>query len=256
MSEVFALPFACLIAVNQPIVVGSLPSISVNRDWLDVTALVISAVLMLIGILGVGAALRTLKAVEKQAAEMVEQATLMKEQTAVAQKAADAALLNAQAVINAERPWLLIKPSLTVHGMPEVTSLTVAFKATNVGRSPAEIIFAALEWITLLNGEELRNEPFFSEAEPAGIQWTHTRWLEPSEGFVPDGLEGRCHISDDAADLWKLLKQGTRILIVMGYIRYRDAISNGVHESRYCYLVSLQYGTMVMTGPPGYNKLT
>lgn len=257
MPQMVSLLSACFIAGNRPVTVLSLPSVSISRDWIDVAALAISAALMIVGAIGVGAAIKTLKAVEKQAVEMVEQAKLMKEQTNVAKDAADAALLNAQSVINSERPWLLIRPSLALHGNPG-TALTVAFKATNVGRSPAEIIYAALEWQHLLFGEELhRNGRFLSEDMPVSTQWVHTRWIEPNESFIPDGLEGRCHIdSGDTPELWKYLVDGARILIVAGYIRYRDAISNGVHESRYCYSVSPKFRTIVMTGPPGYNKLT
>jgi hypothetical protein len=189
---------------------------------------------------------------------MVKQAELMKEQTAIAENAAQAALLNAQAVINSERPWLLIKPTLRFHAVPgqPVTSFTVEFKAVNPGRSPAEVIYAALEWRQLLLGQELLNERFFSEDTPVEQQWAHTQWIEPNETFIPDGLDGRCHISNDAQELWRYLMEGTMVIVVTGFIRYRDAISNSVHESRYCYLVSPKVGTMVMTGPPGYNKLT
>lgn len=217
-----------------------------------------NAALVIVGIWGIRTAVRTLRAIERQADEMVKQAALMKEQTAIAQKAAEAASSNAQSVINAERPWLLIEPSYTVNGMRGVpaASLTIKFKATNVGRSPAEVIYAALDWRHLLLGQELLDEPFFSENAPVEQQWAHTRWIKPDESFIPEGMDGQCHISSDAAELWKYLIEGTCVLFVMGYIRYRDAISNSVHESRYCYLVSPKVGTMVMAGPPGYNKLT
>lgn len=226
--------------------------------WIDGLGVLCNAALVAVGVWGIRTAVRTLKAVEKQADEMVKQATLMKEQTTVAQEAANAALLNARAVINAERPWLLIEPSLDLQGMPGVParSFTVSFKAKNVGRSPAEIIYAALRWRPLPFGDELHEERFFSEEIPIENQWAHSQWKEPNESFTPEGLDGRCRISHDTGELWRQLITGEKVLIVMGFIRYRDAISNCVHESRYAYSVSPKFDTMVMTGPPGYNTLT
>jgi len=49
----------------------------------------------------------TLEEIHTQAVSMKEQINEMKAQTGVAKTAAEAASLNAQAAINAERPWLL-----------------------------------------------------------------------------------------------------------------------------------------------------
>jgi hypothetical protein len=71
------LQLSIFVAESQHAVsVTALPSVSVARDWLDRTALLISAVLMFVGIIGVFAALKTLRAIKKQADEMVEQAAL------------------------------------------------------------------------------------------------------------------------------------------------------------------------------------
>jgi hypothetical protein len=256
MPSLVRLLTMCLIAGNPPVAVLSLPLVSANRDWIDVATLAVSAILMIVGIIGVIAAIRTLNAVKEQAAEMVEQAKQMKEQTRVAKDAADAALLNAKAVINSERPWLLIKPYLTFVGIPKFTAITVSFKATNVGRSPAEIIYAAIRWSHLLSADDLQGDRFFSENTPAGTQWAHTRWIAPNEEFSPELLEGSFHFEyTDAPESWKQVQEGTRVLILMGYIRYRDAISNDIHESRYCYSI-WKFGSPVMTGPAGFNKLT
>jgi hypothetical protein len=112
--------------------INALPSVSVTRDWVDYVALIFSAALMIVGIVGVIAALKTLRAIKKQADEMVEQAALMKEQTAVAEKAANAALLNAKALIVSERPWLVV--NIAVH---ETDSHMYVVSAKNKGRTPA-----------------------------------------------------------------------------------------------------------------------
>lgn len=243
-----------LIAAEQPVTVLSLPSLSIDRDWMDRATLGFSAVLTIVGIIGVVAAIWTLNAVKKQADEMVKQAEQMREQTAVAKQAADAALLNAQAVINAERPWMMIEPDFKVVIVGENQLALVSFKATNVGRSPAEIIYSATEWKAELVGQQLNeHEQFFSEHIPITSQWTHAEWKAPGEYFQPNGVEIS---SAQQNEMWNLLAKGTMALIVMGFVRYRDPLSGGVHESRYCYSASVQLRSIVMTGPAGYNRLT
>jgi hypothetical protein len=224
----FALCVSAFAQGPQSVTINSLPAVSVTRDWLDWAAFVCSFVLTLVGIIGVAAALRTLNAVKKQADEMVHQAQLIGEQTAVAKDAADAAKLNAKALINSERPWLLTEPALT----GDKQYLRMTFQGTNVGRSPAEIILSGIEHRTHLFGEELRNEPFFSESAPVQRQWAHTQWIAPGAKFWLDPFD----LNNEAGEIWELLWSGTYLLNVMGFVRYRDAISNGIHESRFCYL--------------------
>ena len=67
-----------------------LASTTVARDWIDCATLAFSGSLVVVGIAGICIALRTLKVIEKQTEQLV--------------KSADAALLNAKALINSERP--------------------------------------------------------------------------------------------------------------------------------------------------------
>ena len=79
------------------------------------------------------------KRAAKAAAASVEainrQAKIMERQTVATEKAADAALVNAQAVIASERPWLtvIIRWNSSVKGQ-------FFYRAINVGRTPAEFI--------------------------------------------------------------------------------------------------------------------
>src|SRR5260370_10146587 len=51
---------------QQPIRVAELPPVSVTRDWIDRTTWVFGAILVIVGVLGICAAYRTLKAIERQ----------------------------------------------------------------------------------------------------------------------------------------------------------------------------------------------
>jgi hypothetical protein len=232
--------------------IESLHLFSATRDWIDVLSLAVSFVLMSVGIAGIFVALRTLRAVKRQADEMLDQANLMKEQTAVAEKSAKAALLNAQAVINAERPWLLIDPKRSGEGQ----STGITFKAVNRGRSPAEVINSGFKMVTPRFDEELPDKPYFGEGAAPNAQWVHTKWLAPGDDYTADSYYVSA-IVEGAPELWTELNNGTRQLILMGFVRYRDTISNEVHESKYCFGVSkLAPNGVYMTGPLGYNRLT
>jgi hypothetical protein len=71
-----------------------------------------------------------------------------------AKRSADAALLNAQAVINAERPWVIIFAAHTKSG--------AFFRAGNLGRTPAEIISFSAEHRCVEHIGELPAEPEFT----------------------------------------------------------------------------------------------
>jgi hypothetical protein len=97
--------------------------------------------LVLVGIAGIITAVYTLKVLSRQAVSMRRQTTLLRRSVLwsrrsarAAKESADAALLNAQAVINAERPWIVV----TVERKAETD--TFIFKGKNLGRTPAAIM--------------------------------------------------------------------------------------------------------------------
>lgn len=232
--------------------IESLHLFSATRDWIDVLSLAVSFVLMVVGMVGIFVALRTLRAVKRQADEMLDQAALMKEQTAVAEKAAKAARLNAQAVINAERPWLLIEPKRSREGK----SIGISFKAINRGRSTAEVINSGFKMVTPRFDEVLPDELYFGVGAAPNAQWVHTKWLAPGDDYTADSYNVS-YIVEGNPGLWTELNNGSRQLILMGFVRYRDTISNEIHESKYCYGVASNAPSGVyMTGPLGYNTLT
>jgi hypothetical protein len=96
--------------------------------------------LFIVGVVGAFLALGTLKNIERQ--------------TKAGEIAANAALLNAQAVINAERPWLLItiKPRMGPMG-----GFTV--HARNKGRTPAMITAAHIGFISVKKVSDLPDIP-------------------------------------------------------------------------------------------------
>jgi hypothetical protein len=78
---------------------------------------------------------QTLKEIHTQAEHMKQQIGEMKAQTAVAKTSAEAALLNAEALINVERPWLL-ENIARVRGSDHEWIVSIR----NAGNTPAEVV--------------------------------------------------------------------------------------------------------------------
>jgi hypothetical protein len=186
-------------------------------------------------------------------------------QTKATKRAADAAYLNAQAVINAERPWLLIPvaeefseikdPILPDAGDMRVAS--VSFNLKNFGKSPARIIE---QKIGLFIGEDSESVPNTYAYDSRGsLQEDYTfpqgavirteATLEPG-GYI--SLQGRAEVLASRRFLW-----------LCGYCKYRAASDLGeglVYESRFCYLwinnSTRPKPFWIMRGPREYNRAT
>lgn len=94
------------------------------------------------------AARTQIKVMETQAGHMESQIREMQTQTAVAKTSAENALLNTKALINAERPWIVIN-------VESPTPNQFNFIIENVGRTPAHVKSIWASWIPTRRGERL-----------------------------------------------------------------------------------------------------
>jgi hypothetical protein len=204
-------------------------------------------------------ALRTLKAIEKQASTMTDQLTEMKSQTLVGQTAAHAALLNAQAVINAERGRLLFEVEKTLDRQSQGVAVFKIY-AVNFGRSPAEIL-----------GISTPSQHVVEFANSLSIPPKYKTETLPSMRFLSQG--SKLYVGDFSPsapgfhgnDVIKLAEAGVPVnaqnRIAYGEIRYRDGVSDEVRHSRYCFryerfpLKDIG-GWLVPAGPREYNECT
>lgn len=97
--------------------------------------------LFIAGVTGIIVAVRTLKVLERQALSMRRQTTHLGKSVEAANRSADAALLNAQALINSERPWLLVTIEQRATA-PHIYDV----RARNAGRSPAALVDGHCLW--------------------------------------------------------------------------------------------------------------
>jgi hypothetical protein len=239
--------------------------------------------LVLVGIGGVIAALVTLCIIKQQTRHIARQAQSMRYQTThlrnsviQARRGAKAALLNAQAVLNSERPWILIptksefseieQPLLfpKLPGEFRISYCNVWIK--NFGRTPAEIIE---QKIRLAIGEELQAIPDpaiyeSKEATQENYSFPPNDKMVVQATFDPDGFIS----ADDLAQITSKVKK-TKYIWLCGYFKYRDTfgrINGPIYETRICYRwvydaqsqldSDIHKSFWIMAGPREYNRAT
>ncbi|MGA2351434.1 MAG: hypothetical protein ABSF70_13445 [Terracidiphilus sp.] len=207
-----------------------------------------NVVLAFVGYAGVWLAYNLLKKIERQTSygEAAAEA---------ATTCAQAALLSAQAVIHAERPWILItvEPSRSLEN-----SFTVM--ATNRGRTPARIIDSADEAMIAADQRILPTIPEYGTPQPAApftpiilVPGEST----PIKPFSRDEVRGIC----DSDERFRRIETWEEKVFLYGKVTYLDLISpanSQTHETNWCcwYIHGRQNSGMVIAGPIEYNSHT
>jgi hypothetical protein len=232
----------------QHITVANPPPAPVVWTWQEQVAWAANLVLVILGYAGIMMALSLLKKIERQTgyAEAAIEA---------ASSSANAALLNAQAVIHAERPWILItvEPSRSMEN-----SFTVV--ATNRGRTPARIVETlerykiAIDEKRLPESPEYRNEKRNAPFAPIILLPGEFTAIKP---FCRDDVKALC----DSEERFKRIETWEEKVFLYGKVIYRDLISSPdgqPHETNWCcwYIHGRQNSGMVIAGPPEYNSHT
>ncbi len=127
-----------------------------EKDGWDKASVFANCILVFVGIGGIIAAVLTLRAINRQADLMETQAEEAREAattaTAIAQKAAEAALLNAQALIHSKRPWVIVQIEEIAGENAAKTRFRLS--AYNHGDSPARVISCKGPTITWLENPD------------------------------------------------------------------------------------------------------
>ena len=222
------------------------------KDRYDKAAFWVNTALAAVGFLGIFAAFKTLRKLERQ--------TAATEKSAIAtEKAAEAALLNAQAVINAERALILIEIEKTRH---KTLGGVAIFKinAVNYGRTPAQIIsYGIPKEICTAAPDQLAIPPEYAEG-PRPID----QFLAPGKSFqIGEFTPSSSRITALCLEATQL--SGTDFKcqqrIVCGEVVYNDGISPDIRVSRYCLRHERQPfsnigGSLAPCGPPAYTEHT
>jgi hypothetical protein len=205
-------------------------------------------VLAILGYAGIMLAVSLLKRIDRQTgyAETAADA---------AAASAQAALLSAQSMIHAERPWILItvEPSRSIEN-----SFTVV--ATNRGRTPAQILSTEERTRIAIDEKHLPGVPEYTEEKPDSPLGPII--LLPGEftsikPFCRDDAKGLC----DSEERFKRIETWEEKIYLYGRIIYKDLISppgSQVYETSWCcwYIHGRQNSGLVLAGPQEYNAHT
>jgi hypothetical protein len=205
-------------------------------------------VLVLLGYAGIMLAVSILKKIERQTgyAETAAQA---------AAASAEAALLHAQSILHAERPWLLItvEPSLDAQDCFSVV-------ATNRGRTPAQIDTTAEEVAIAVDESRLPETPHYRDEKPGAPRVPI--FLLPGESttlktFSREEARGLC----GSEERFKRIETWEEKIYLYGKVIYRDLIApegKQAHETAWCcwYIHGRQKSGLVVAGPRGYTLHT
>lgn len=194
--------------------------------------------LVVVGICGTIYAARTLRAIRQESREIKE--------------VADAASMNAQAVINAERPWLVVATFFD-KDKPELCR----FGCRNQGKTPAKIISISAQTRFVNNPSDLPIPPDYSSpvAMPDLTLIVHT------DSFpIGHGVSARQFVESQGR--WESVLHAQEFLAYFGNVIYRDAFhpessEEGLHETRWCFVYQPGGDKMfIRSGPAEYNRYT
>lgn len=205
-------------------------------------------VLACLGYAGIMMALSLLRKIERQTAAAETAAT-------AAHESAQAALMNAQAVISSERPWLVV----TVEPAPNVENgFTVT--AINRGRSPAQIVSMAEQLRIVVDETQLPARPEYGNREPKPPMVPIILLQGESTGL-------KSFSRADARELCESDEQFARIenweekIFLYGRVIYKDLVAvpgREIHQTDWCswYIHGRQRSGLAIGGPAGYNLHT
>lgn len=230
------------------ITVANPPAAPAPWSWQEQVAWGANIVLAILGYVGIMMCVSLLKKIGRQT-EYAETAAN------AAAASAQAALLNAQSVVHAERPWILISVESS---RSQENSFTVV--ATNRGKTPAEIISTLERTRIVVDERRLPATPEYKAVKLDSPQVPVI--LLPGEftaiqSFSREDVKELC----DSEERLRRIETWEEKLYLYGKIIYKDLISppgSQVHETNWCcwYIHGRQNSGLVMAGPQEYNSHT
>jgi len=214
----------------------------------DRIAWVASLLLTVMGYVGIMLAVSILRKIERQT-QSVE--TAVDAAAAIAQSA----LLQAQAIVRAERPWIMV----TAEPSPGIENSSTVV-ATNRGKSPARII-ASVERIMIAIDESHLPPAAEYEAEKSQVL-PDPIILLPGESssvriFGWEDVRRFCSTGEGL----KRVEDWDEKVFLCGRITYEDFVApagRATHETSWCcwYIAGQRRSGLVTVGVPGFNMQT
>jgi hypothetical protein len=183
------------------------------KDGYDRASVWVNFSLAVIGLIGIGAAFVTLRKLERQ--------------TVAAEGASKAALLNAQAIINSERAWIILQSDENPIRRNTDNTYGYCWTIKNVGRTPARLIETAAICAKREKSEPLNDTPDFSDPPPLRL---NNRLLAPGDilrfqASIEGGPERENLGFNEITDSY---------LVAYGYVSYIDSMGGDEHIAGFC----------------------
>jgi hypothetical protein len=214
----------------------------------DRIAWVASLLLTVMGYVGIMLAVSVLRKIERQT-HSIE--TAVDSAAAIAQSA----LLHAQAMVRAERPWIMV----TAEPYPGIENSSKVV-ATNRGKSPARIIATAERISIAVDENHLPPAPAY-ETEKPGVA-SNPIVLLPGESsclriFGWEDVRRSCSTVEEL----KRAEDWDEKIFLYGKITYEDLVAPAgreTHETSWCcwYIAGQRRSGLVTVGVPGFNTHT
>jgi len=223
-------------------------------------------VLAILGYVGIMLAVSTLKKIERNTATAEETAKASASAAAAALEGAQAAglaaaavtgtaramILHTEALVSAERPWVLVtaEPTRGVESSFEIT-------ATNRGKSPARITSSVDQVVFAVDEAHLPATLEFKKSEKGG-RFVPILLL-PGESaalrtFSRDDVRGLCGLDE----VYAKVESWEERLFLCGKVEYENLIApagSEMHTTNWCswYIHGKQRSALVPAGPAEYN---
>jgi hypothetical protein len=192
------------------------------------------------------------RAIEGLAVALQETASAASAAATVASETAQSALLHAQSIVNAERPWVLVtaEPSHGVESSFEIT-------ATNRGRTPATITSALDQIVFAADEAHLPGVPEFKPVE-AGARFVPIILLPGEAATLKTVRREDAKAFCGSDERFARIESWEERLFLCGKVAYTDLIAPAgkeAHETDWCcwFIHGKQRSALVPAGGPEYN---
>ena len=241
---------------QQPHVIVTLPA-PVPVQWQLHDRILWGALLALVfmAYAGVMLAVSTLKKIERHTGATEASVASLTAAATAANETAQAALLHAQSMLKAERPWVLVTAEAT-RGVESSFDIT----ATNRGRSPATIT-SALDQVVFGSDEaHLPAVPSF-ELSDSKSRFVPLILLPGESATLKSFTREQAKQLCGSDETFAAVENWSQRLFLCGKIVYKDLVAPAgkeVHETNWCcwYIHGKQRSALVPAGHAEYNAHT
>ncbi|MGB6483089.1 MAG: hypothetical protein WBE86_06340 [Candidatus Acidiferrales bacterium] len=188
--------------------------------------------LVIVGILGVFAAVSTLKSIHHQAVQMRKQTKILRESADAAKDTADVAKKNIEVLVSKERAQLAVnfKPlNLQQKAVPGRDARLIEFTVSIYGSTAATILDSGVTSGIWIKGQE--SDPDLGSAIMFPMTGLPTLILPNAPSLEPEAF---LFFEENEAMILEAIQKGDMVVAVRGFVRYQD-IFDAVRTLRFRY---------------------